>query len=518
MPSPATAVRCAARLARPASRSSIILPSLPASYRTRPLRAATATLQYRRYVSSSPKHDAATHVGIENHRIETDNIISQTGISPENIKVPGGLPTEAMMSPQAGILKQATVMDEGSRPIYLDMQATTPTDPRVLDAMLPFYTGLYGNPHSRTHAYGWETDKAVEQARENIANLIGADPKEIIFTSGATESNNMSIKGVARFYGRSSTKPKKHIITSQTEHKCVLDSCRHLQEEGFEVTYLPVKANGLIDLDELKAAMRPDTAIVSIMTVNNEIGVIQPMAEIGEICRANKSFFHTDAAQAVGKIPMDVNKMKIDLMSISGHKLYGPKGIGACYVRRRPRVRLEPLISGGGQERGLRSGTLAPPLVIGFGEACKIAQEELEYDSKRISAMSKRLQDGLLAMEHTSLNGDPASRYAGCVNVSFAYVEGESLLMALKDIALSSGSACTSASLEPSYVLRALGSSDESAHSSIRFGIGRFTTEAEIDYVLKAVKDRVSFLRELSPLWELVQEGVDLNTIEWSQH
>ncbi|KAK0614232.1 pyridoxal phosphate-dependent transferase [Immersiella caudata] len=420
------------------------------------------------------------------------------------------------VSPMADVLKQATVMDEGQRPIYLDMQATTPVDPRVLDAMMPFYTGFYGNPHSRTHAYGWESEKAVEEAREHIATLIGADPKEIIFTSGATESNNMSIKGVARFFGRSGK--KKHIITSQTEHKCVLDSCRHLQDEGFEVTYLPVQHNGLIDLDKLREAIRPETALVSIMAVNNEIGVIQPLDEIGKLCREKKVFFHTDAAQAVGKIPMDVNAMNIDLMSISSHKIYGPKGIGACYVRRRPRVRLDPIISGGGQERGLRSGTLAPPLVVGFGEACRIAKEELEYDSKRIKFLSGRLLNGLLAMEHTSQNGDSKHFYPGCVNVSFAYVEGESLLMALKDIALSSGSACTSASLEPSYVLRALGNSDESAHSSIRFGIGRFTTEQEIDYVLKAVTERVGFLRELSPLWELVQEGVDLNTIEWSQH
>lgn len=281
-----------------------------------------------------------------------------------------------MLTYYKGVLKQATVMDEGERPIYLDMQATTPLDPRVLDAMLPFYSGLYGNPHSRTHAYGWETDKAVEQAREHIANLIGADPKEIIFTSGATESNNMSIKGVARFFGRSGK--KKHIITSQTEHKCVLDSCRHLQDEGFDITYLPVQRNGLVDMEELAAAIRPDTALVSIMAVNNEIGVIQPLEEIGKLCRSKKIFFHTDAAQAVGKIKIDVNQMNIDLMSISSHKIYGPKGMGACYVRRRPRVRLDPIISGGGQERGLRSGTLAPALVVGFGEACRIAKEELE--------------------------------------------------------------------------------------------------------------------------------------------
>ena len=441
--------------------------------------------------------------------------------------------SDVMMSPAAGILKQATVMDEGTRPIYLDMQATTPTDPRVLDAMLPFLTGLYGNPHSRTHAYGWETEKAIEQAREYVANLIGADSKEIIFTSGATESNNMSIKGVARFFGRSGK--KRHIITTQTEHKCVLDSCRHLQEEGFEVTYLPVQNNGVIDLKDLEAAIRPDTALVSIMTVNNEIGVIQPMKEIGQICRKNKVFFHTDGAQAVGKMPIIVDDWNVDLMSISAHKIYGPKGMGACYVRRRPRVRIDPIISGGGQERGLRSGTLAPALVVGFGEACRIAKEEMavrctfhgnrfnpnlfsQYDSHRIRKLSDRLLQGLLSLEHTSQNGDPERFYPGCVNVSFAYVEGESLLMALKDVALSSGSACTSASLEPSYVLRALGNSDESAHSSIRFGIGRFTTESEIDYVLKAVKDRVTFLRELSPLWELVQEGIALDSIEWSQH
>ncbi|KAI9845007.1 MAG: cysteine desulfurase [Sclerophora amabilis] len=470
----------------------------------------------RSYVSESKKDNA--QVNVESAmKADQKDFIAQTGKHPSEVSMPGAdMGAEAMMSPAAGVLKQATIMDQGARPIYLDMQATTPTDPRVLDAMLPFFTGLYGNPHSRTHAYGWETDKAIEQAREQVANLIGADPKEIIFTSGATESNNMSVKGVARFFGRSGK--KKHIITSQTEHKCVLDSCRHLQDEGFDVTYLPVQKNGLINLEELEAAMRPDTALVSIMTVNNEIGVIQPMEEIGKLCRSKKVFFHTDGAQAVGKLPIDVNEWNVDLMSISAHKIYGPNGIGACYVRRRPRVRLDPIISGGGQERGLRSGTLAPPLVIGFGEACRIAKEELQYDHKRISALSQRLLSGLLSLEHTSQNGDPDHFYPGCVNVSFAYIEGESLLMALKDIALSSGSACTSASLEPSYVLRALGNSDESAHSSIRFGIGRFTTESEIDYVLKAVKERVTFLRELSPLWELVQEGVDLKSIEWSQH
>lgn len=316
---------------------------------------------------------------------------------------------DVMMSPTAGILKQATIMDEGQRPIYLDMQATTPTDPRVLDAMLPFFTGMYGNPHSRTHAYGWETEKAIEQAREHIANLIGADAKEIIFTSGATESNNMSIKGVARFFGRSGK--KKHIITTQTEHKCVLDSCRHLQDEGFEVTYLPVQKNGLVDLKELEASIRPDTALVSIMTVNNEIGVIQPMEEIGKLCRSKKTFFHTDAAQAVGKLPVDVNTWNVDLMSISAHKIYGPKGMGACYVRRRPRVRIDPIISGGGQERGLRSGTLAPPLVVGFGEACRIAKEEMEVSSAKKypplspnSRTSSRLIDFSVRFQENSIS------------------------------------------------------------------------------------------------------------------
>ncbi|MCJ1410322.1 cysteine desulfurase [Ptychographa xylographoides] len=470
----------------------------------------------RSYVSESKSDKAQVNIDTA---IKADHnaFIAQTGKLPANVRMPGTeMSADVMMSPVAGMLKQATIMDEGTRPIYLDMQATTPTDPRVLDAMLPYFTGLYGNPHSRTHAYGWETEKATEQAREHVANLIGADPKEIIFTSGATESNNMSIKGVARFFGRSGK--KRHIITTQTEHKCVLDSCRHLQEEGFDVTYLPVQSNGMVDMQELEAAIRPDTALVSIMTVNNEIGVIQPMEEIGKLCRSKKVFFHTDGAQAVGKMPISVNDWSVDLMSISAHKIYGPKGIGACYVRRRPRVRIDPIISGGGQERGLRSGTLAPPLVVGFGEACRIAKEEMAYDTKRIKALSDRLLTGLLSLEHTSQNGDPHRFYPGCVNVSFAYVEGESLLMALKDIALSSGSACTSASLEPSYVLRALGNSDESAHSSIRFGIGRFTTEGEIDYVLKAVTERVSFLRELSPLWELVQEGIALDSIEWSQH
>jgi cysteine desulfurase len=330
----------------------------------------------RSYVTESKPVQATVNIDTA-IKAEQKSFLRQTGKDAKEQLLPtSGMTADAMLSPQAGILKQATIMDEGTRPIYLDMQATTPMDPRVLDAMLPFFTGLYGNPHSRTHAYGWETEKAVEQARKHIADLIGADSKEIIFTSGATESNNMSIKGVARFFGKSGR--KRHIITCQTEHKCVLDSCRHLQEEGFDVTYLPVKSNGLIDMQQLEAAMRPDTALVSIMTVNNEIGVVQPVEEIGRLCRSKKIFFHTDAAQAVGKIPIDVNKMNVDLMSISGHKIYGPKGIGACYVRRRPRVRLDPIISGGGQERGLRSGTLAPALAVGIGEAARICKEDLE--------------------------------------------------------------------------------------------------------------------------------------------
>jgi cysteine desulfurase len=337
---------------------------------------AQSRLQRRNYASKTAPKQAQVSDIDSAIKADQKKFIQQSGELPSRVKVPGTeISANAMMSPTAGILKQATIMDQGTRPIYLDAQATTPLDPRVLDAMLPFLTGLYGNPHSRTHAYGWETEKATEQARQHVADLIGADPKEVIFTSGATESNNMSVKGVARFFGRSGK--KKHIITTQTEHKCVLDSCRHLQDEGFDVTYLPVQSNGLVDMKELEAAMRPDTCLVSIMTVNNEIGVIQPMAEIGKLCRSKKVFFHTDAAQAVGKIPVSVNDWNVDLMSISSHKIYGPKGIGACFVRRRPRVRLDPIISGGGQERGLRSGTLAPFLVVGFGEACRIAKDEL---------------------------------------------------------------------------------------------------------------------------------------------
>ncbi|KAF2884277.1 hypothetical protein ILUMI_21898 [Ignelater luminosus] len=401
------------------------------------------------------------------------------------------------------------------RPLYLDAQATTPLDPRVLDAMLPYLTSYYGNPHSRTHAYGWESEKAVEKARAQVAELIGADPKEIVFTSGATESNNIAIKGVARFYGAK----KKHVITTQTEHKCVLDSCRALEGEGYKVTYLPVGQNGIISLEELEKSITPDTSLVSIMTVNNEIGVKQPVADIGKMCKAKKVFFHTDAAQAVGKIPLDVQAMNIDLMSISGHKIYGPKGVGALYVRRRPRVRVEALQSGGGQERGLRSGTVPTPLAVGMGEACNISNREMAYDHAWMEKLSKRLLDQIYEkLPHVIRNGDPLHTYLGCINLSFAYVEGESLLMALKDVALSSGSACTSASLEPSYVLRAIGADEDLAHSSIRFGIGRFTTVEEVDYTAQKCIHHVTRLREMSPLWEMVQEGVDLKTIQWSQH
>ncbi|GAV54457.1 hypothetical protein ZYGR_0AL01890 [Zygosaccharomyces rouxii] len=402
----------------------------------------------------------------------------------------------------------------GTRPIYLDMQATTPTDPRVLDTMLKFYTGLYGNPHSNTHAYGWETNKEVENARQNVANVINADPKEIIFTSGATEANNMVLKGVPRFYKRS----KKHIITTRTEHKCVLEAARAMINEGFDVTFLNVDNQGLVNMKELEEAIRPDTCLVSVMAVNNEIGVMQPLKEIGDVCKKHKVYFHTDAAQAYGKVPINVNEMNIDLLSVSSHKIYGPKGVGAVFVRRRPRVRLEPIFSGGGQERGLRSGTLAPPLVAGFGEAARLVVQENDADVAHIKRLSEKLTRGLLAIPDTSLNGSPDHRYPGCVNVSFAYVEGESLLMAMRDIALSSGSACTSASLEPSYVLHAIGKDDALAHSSIRFGIGRFTTDEEVEYVVDAISKRVKFLRELSPLWEMVQEGIDLNSIEWSGH
>lgn len=401
------------------------------------------------------------------------------------------------------------------QPIYLDYQATTPCDPRVVEKMLPYFTEKFGNPHSRNHAYGWEAEEAVEQAREQVAAIIGADAKEIIFTSGATESNNLAIKGVAQFY-----KDKKdHIVTVVTEHKCVLDTCRHLEQEGFKVTYLPVKPNGLIDLAELEAVVTDKTAIVSVMGVNNEIGVIQPLAEIGAICRKKGAFFHTDCAQAVGKIPLDVNAMNIDLMSISGHKIYGPKGIGALYVRRRPRVRIVPMINGGGQERGMRSGTLATPLCVGLGEACAIAQAEMGAEAERLRGMRDRLLGGLKQrLPEIYVNGDLDNRVAGNINISFAFVEGEGLMMGVKDLAVSSGSACTSASLEPSYVLRALGLDAEMAHTSLRFGLGRFTTQEDIEYAIDHTVKAVEHLRSLSPLWDMHLEGIDLKSIQWAEH
>ncbi|XP_019173175.1 PREDICTED: cysteine desulfurase, mitochondrial-like [Ipomoea nil] len=401
------------------------------------------------------------------------------------------------------------------RPLYLDVQATSPVDPRVLDAMLPYYLSRFGNPHSRTHLYGWESDRAVEEARAHVAALINASPKEIIFTSGATESNNVSVKGVMHFY----REKKRHVITTQTEHKCVLDSCRHLQQEGFDVTYLPVDPDGLVNLDKLRAAIRPDTGLVSIMMVNNEIGVIQPVEEIGKICREFNVPFHTDAAQALGKIQIDVETMNISLMSLSGHKIYGPKGVGALYMRRRPRIRVEPQMNGGGQERGIRSGTVPTPLVVGFGAACELANKEMEYDTVKIKSLQDRLLNGIKArIDGVVVNGSLERRYAGNLNLSFAYVEGESLLMGLKEVAVSSGSACTSASLEPSYVLRALGVEEDMAHTSIRYGIGRFTTEEEIDRAVELTVNQVEKLREMSPLYEMVKEGIDIKSIQWTQH
>ena len=419
------------------------------------------------------------------------------------------------MNLQAEKVAEIAGRNRPATPIYLDYQATTPTDPRVVDAMLPYFTQKFGNPHSRNHGYGWEAEEAVETAREQVAAIINADPREIIFTSGATESNNLALKGVMHFHKAK----KNHLITCVTEHKCVLDSARHLELEGFEVTYLPVKPDGLIDLEVLAAAITPRTALVSIMAANNEIGVIQPVAEIGALCRARGVYFHTDAAQAVGKIPMDVEAMKIDLMSISGHKIYGPKGVGALYVRRKPRVRLEAMIHGGGQERGMRSGTLPTPLIVGLGEACVIAQKEMPEEAKRLEGLRDRLYRGITEkLPEVYLNGDLAHRLPGNLNLSFAYVEGEGLMMGIKDLAVSSGSACTSASLEPSYVLRALGVNEELAHTSIRFGLGRFTTVDEIDMAVEQVVSAVNRLRELSPLWEMAQEGIDLKSIKWAEH
>ncbi|MCT4635410.1 MAG: IscS subfamily cysteine desulfurase [Rickettsiales bacterium] len=399
--------------------------------------------------------------------------------------------------------------------IYLDYQSTTPVDPRVVDEMVPYFTEKFGNPHSRSHSFGWESEEAVEIARAKIANLINADPKEIVFTSGATESNNLAIKGVAHFYAAK----KKHIITVATEHKCVLDACRHLEAEGFKITYLPVNQKGLIDLDELKSAITPETGLVSVMGINNEIGVIQPLAEIGKICREQGVFFHSDCAQAFGKIPLDVKAMNIDLMSISGHKIYGPKGIGALYVSRKPRVRLEPLISGGGQERGFRSGTLPTPLVVALGKAAEIAANEMEKDYQHVKYLSDRFYKAITdKIPDVYLNGDAEHRYPGNLNLSFAYVEGESLIIAIKELAVSSGSACTSSSLEPSYVLRSMGVDEDLAHTSIRFGIGRFTTEEEIDTAAEVVVNNIQKLRDMSPLWEMAQEGIDLKSIQWAKH
>jgi cysteine desulfurase len=401
------------------------------------------------------------------------------------------------------------------QPIYLDYQATTPVDPRVLEAMMPYFTTKFGNAHSRSHSYGWEAEEGVEKARVQVAKLIGADEKEVIFTSGATESNNLAIRGVAEFY----KDRRNHIVTTVTEHKCVLDTCRHLEQQGFEVTYLPVQKNGLVDLEALRAAVTDKTVVVSIMAVNNEIGVIQPLTEIGKICREKGAFFHTDAAQAAGKIPLDVEALNVDLMSISGHKIYGPKGIGALYVRRKPRVRLVPLIVGGGQERGFRSGTLPTPLCVGLGEAAEICMKEMEAEAKRLKKLQDRMLKGLQAkLTDIIVNGDLEHRIPGNLNISFAYVEGESLMMGIKGLSVSSGSACTSASLEPSYVLRALGVEEEMAHTSLRIGLGRFTTEQEVDTAVDELVHHVNKLRAMSPLWEMAQEGIDIKSIEWAAH
>jgi cysteine desulfurase len=393
-------------------------------------------------------------------------------------------------------------------------------DPRVIDVMIKCMKEDFGNPHSRTHSLGWKAEELVEIARRQVADLINANPKEIFFTSGATESNNLALKGIAHFYGSTDKNHtgKNHIITLVTEHKCVINSARELEQEGFKVTFLPVKQNGLINLQELEAAITDKTCLVSVMTINNEIGVIQPIKEIGALCRKKGTFFHTDAAQAFGKIPLDVEEMNIDLMSISGHKIYGPKGIGAIYIRRKPRVRIKPIISGGGQERGIRSGTLATPLVVGFGKAAAIAKSEMSKDYAHIKKLSDKLYQGIMKNTHIYLNGDKEKRYPGNLNFSFAGVEGESMIMAIKNLAVSSGSACTSSSLEPSYVLHALGIEDELAHTSIRFGIGRFTAEEEIDYTIELLQEKTRKLRDLSPLWEMMQEGIDIKSINWQSH
>lgn len=402
------------------------------------------------------------------------------------------------------------------KPIYLDYSATSPVDPRVAQKMWQYMTldGEFGNPASRSHMFGWHAEEAVENARAQVAALINADPKEIVWTSGATESDNLALKGVAHFYN----KKGKHIITNKTEHKAVLDTCRQLEREGFEVTYLDPETDGLVSLAKLEAAIRPDTILISIMHVNNEIGVIQDVSAIGKLARSKGVLFHSDAAQSAGKTPIDVEAMNVDLLSLSAHKVYGPKGIGALYVRRKPRVRIEAQTHGGGHERGMRSGTLPTHQIVGMGEAFRIAKEEMASESARILGLRNRLLNGLKEMPEVYVNGDIEHRIAGNLNISFNFVEGESLIMALKDIAVSSGSACTSASLEPSYVLRAIGRNDELAHSSIRFTIGRFTTEEEIDYTANLVRTKVAKLRELSPLWEMHQEGIDLSKVQWAAH
>ena len=399
-------------------------------------------------------------------------------------------------------------------PIYLDYSATTPVDPRVAERMIPWLVEKFGNPASRSHAYGWEAERAVEEARDNVAALVGADPKEIVWTSGATESNNLAIKGAAQFYQGKG----KHLITVKTEHKAVLDTMRELERHGFEVSYLDPQENGLVDLEQFKAAIRPDTILASVMFVNNEIGVVQPIEQMGEICRAKGVLLHVDAAQATGKVGIDLSKLKVDLMSFSAHKTYGPKGIGALYVRRKPRIRLEAQMHGGGHERGMRSGTLATHQIVGMGEAFRFAREEMASENERIRMLRDRLWKGLSDIEQVFLNGDIEQRVPHNLNISFAFVEGESLMMAIKDVAVSSGSACTSASLEPSYVLRALGRQDELAHSSIRFTIGRFTTVEEIDYTVQLLHRQIAKLREMSPLWDMYKEGIDLNTVQWAAH
>lgn len=401
-----------------------------------------------------------------------------------------------------------------NRPIYLDYSATTPVDPRVVDKMIPWLYEQFGNPASRSHAFGWEAEDAVEKAREEVAKLVNADPREIVWTSGATESDNLAIKGAANFYAERG----KHIITVKTEHKAVLDTCRELERQGFEVTYLDVQEDGLISLDAFKAALRPDTILVSVMMVNNEIGVIQDVETIGEICREKGIVFHVDAAQATGKVAIDLQKLKVDLMSFSAHKTYGPKGIGALYVRRKPRVRIEAQMHGGGHERGFRSGTLATHQIVGMGEAFRLAREEMGTENERVRMLRDRLYGGLTQIEEVYVNGSMEQRVPHNLNISFNYVEGESLIMAIKELAVSSGSACTSASLEPSYVLRALGRNDELAHSSIRFTLGRFTTEQEVDFAVELIKSRVGKLRDMSPLWEMAKEGIDLNTVQWAAH